>query len=163
MKMEEPIYDFTFKMKYRNITPLLYYIIFVAAIIFFVQVGLPSAVFIIFSVFGGYMDKQLFLVFLIAFLVSVTALFFAVRFFRRGIDSQYIFYDRLFKVISNGNEHSVNYSEIIEIKERKGIYFLYMSDKIAFVIGSSCFGEITPEEFEQFLIVRTNIRPKKQQ
>lgn len=158
--MEEPIYEFTFKMKYRNITPWLYYIVFIAAILFFVRVGLPSAVFIIFSVFGGYIDKQLFLMFLIAFLVSATALFFAVRFFGRGIDNRYVFYDRCFKVIYGENERSVNYSDIVEIKEIKGLYFLYINDKHAFIM-EKCFDNVTPEEFEQFLIVKTNIRPKK--
>lgn len=160
--MEEPIYDFTFKMKYRKITPWLYYIVFIAAIIFFVQVGLPSAVFIIFSVFGGYMDKQLFLVFLIAFLVSATALFFAVRFFGKEIDNRYVFYDRCFKVIYGENENTFNYSDIVEIKEIKGLYLLYINDNRAFIMGK-CFNNVTDEEFEQFLIVRTNIRPKKQQ
>ncbi len=158
--MEEPIYDFTFKMKYRKISPIFYTCVFVLGL-FCIPSIIAGGFFILYSAVEGVDDKNLFLAILIfLFLIPLLFMIFAVRLWCKESNNRYIFYDRNFKVICNGGEVTVNYSDITEIKEVKGHYFIYISDNRAFVIGK-CLDNITTDEFERFLIVKTNIRPKK--
>ena len=161
--MEEPIYDFTFKEKYRHLSPGLYTLVFVLGL-FCVPSILLGVLFTIWWAADGFSSdySQLFLAFFI-FLIMLPLLFFifAMRFWSKEINNRYVFYENGFKVISGGKEYSRSYSEIVEIRDIKGNYYLYISDRSAYLIGGSFLGEITSEEFEQFLIVKTNIRPKK--
>lgn len=158
--MEEPIYEFTFKMKYRKISPLFYTCVFVLGL-FCIPSIIAGSFFILYSAIEGVEYVNLFLAVLIfVFLIPLLFFIFAVRLWCRETNNHYIFYDNKFKVVCGENETTVNYSDIVEIKEIKGLYFLYINDKHAFIM-EKCFDNVTPEEFEQFLIVKTNIRPKK--
>ncbi|GEM_PF-3056081 len=162
--MNEPIYDFTFKEKCRTFSPVLYLVVFILGLL-----GIPyiiAEVTVIIMWVAGGSDIEHTNIIIIAFIcliLSLLFLIFAIRMFIKEINNRYVFYDNLFKVIADGEENNVNYSDIVEIKEMKNIYHLYLDNVRCYMIGKSCLGEITPEEFEQFLIVHTNIRPKKVQ
>ncbi len=160
--MEEPIYDFNFKLRYRTISPVFYTSVLVLGLL-----GIPAIIsgsfFIIYSAVEGVTEKNLFLAVLIfVFLIPLLFLIFAVRLWQSKTVNRYIFYDRSFKAVCGKNENTINYSEITEIKEQKGFYFLYINNMRAYIIGN-CFDKVTTDEFERFLISRTNIRPKKSQ
>ena len=163
--MNEPIYDFTFKEKYRTFSPGLYLGIFILGILGIPNIIAGITVTIIWAVNG--FDSEYTSVIMIAFIFCFTLpllfLIFAIRMFRKEINNRYVFYDNSFKIIVNGVENNVKYSDIVEIKEMKNIYHLYLDNVKCYMIGKSCLGEVTADEFEQFLIVHTNIRPKKMQ
>lgn len=160
----EPIYDFTFKEKYRFISPI-YSVIFILSLfgIPHIMAGIVGIIMCAAGVFDREDATVVIIALILCFILPLLFLIFAIRMFRKEINNRYVFYDNSFKVIVNGEEHNAKYSDIVEIKEMKNIYYLYLDNVRCYIIGKSCLCEVTAEEFEQFLTVHTNIRPKKMQ
>ena len=163
MTVEEPIYDLTFKEKCRIFSPLRHVLIFLAGLFcipYFISGGVFTVMLAI-DKFNGSEDEYVTILWPVAislFIIPLLFFIFSIIYFNRKINNRYIFYDDGFKVITKKKEYSFDYSEIWSVNEVKSNYFcLHLYNKKDYLIGKSCLGEVTPEEFFKFIDDKKNV------
>lgn len=105
--MEKAVYDFYFRIKYRRLDSLRYNALLIAAILLFINIGLPAAGMIFIHIFTDssiLFDSLLVFIAVGLFMIPTAFLIFAIRFYRSEVNNHYIFYDDHFKVISEKDE-----------------------------------------------------------
>lgn len=158
--MEEPIYDFTFRYKYRDRSPFVYTASFVLGLVYSIPNLLAGLAFMILHLAGG-LDAEyanlawVAVIFLILFPAAI--LIFSVWRFNRGINNRYVFYDSSFRVFEKKREYNFKYTDISYINEINGLFFIYLFGNKKFPFDRKCLGNISAEELTGFLNGKRNI------
>lgn len=159
--MEKAVYDFYFKIKYRRLDPLRYNALLIAAILLFINMGLPAAGMIFIHIFMDssiLFDSLLVLIAAGMFVIPTAFFIFSVCLYRSEVNNHYIFYDNRFKVISKKDEAYVNYSDIIKMIIRDNILLLFISERRCYILPFDPT-ETNNNGFESFIAEKTGIIP----
>ncbi len=162
--MNEPVFDYNFKIKVRRVSPTVYTALFILGLLCIPRTLAGVFVLYIHLAFSAPPDAAsddsfiVPIIIIAGIVIPLIVAVFGIGLWFSGVDTHLRFYEDHFE--SEGRapkkyeaNFSADYSQVERIIRQNGIYILYFSKRLAFMAGGS---ELTdPAAFESFLIRKT--------